>query len=116
MDFRFVAKERHLDIFSIGFSQEIGSQTIQTSLFLGKYAPRPSRPAYFSRNTRPRQGDQTISREIRLSNPKNTGKKMFLLSDFEPDDGGILLVALKTARVPSAKLFGEKVSVFSKVS
>ena len=40
--------------------------------------------------------------------PKKHYKNIVFLSDFQPDHGGGLLVALKTARTPSAKLFGEK--------
>ena len=42
------------------FSREMRLQAIKTSLFLEKYGPR--------------QGDQAISREIRLSNPKYSRK------------------------------------------
>ena len=34
-------------------------------------------------------------------------EKHWFLSEFESDDGAAHLVALKTARTPSAKLFGE---------
>ena len=47
------------------FSQEIRPQAIQTSIFLEEYAPRPSRPAFFWRNTPPGHRDQPSSREIR---------------------------------------------------
>ena len=93
MEFRFFVKKRNLDIFFISLSREISSQAIQTSLSLEKYAPPPRGLSYFSRST--------------PLHPKKQEKNIGFLMEFQPDHGAELLVALKTARTPSAKLFGE---------
>ena len=40
------------------FSREIPAPAIQTSYFLKKYAPQPSRQAFFSKNMRPSHPDK----------------------------------------------------------
>ena len=84
MDFRFFVKKNKFGHIFISFSREIGSHIIQTSLFLEKYAPRPSRPVHFFRDTRPRQGTQAISREMHLFNRRNMKKTMVFLTGSNP--------------------------------